>query len=118
MNGSQEHMSALTSVGRNTEISITVGSKNWKTSISIQRSMIDSTRSWLRFIIMAGMFFKLPLCIIVHYTNVISHRFHARAIPVSRLDLPKIPYGAFEAAMKEYEEDDNTETDGEREDSD
>jgi hypothetical protein len=48
----------------------------------------------------------------------VSHRFHAGAIPVSRLDLPKIPYGAFEAAMKEYKEDDNTETDGERGDSD
>ncbi|KAF8223720.1 hypothetical protein L208DRAFT_1315412, partial [Tricholoma matsutake] len=44
-------------------------------------------------------------------------RFHAGAILVSRLDLPKIPYGAFEAAMKEDEEDDNTEMDGERGDS-
>ncbi|KAF8225184.1 hypothetical protein L208DRAFT_1307441, partial [Tricholoma matsutake] len=44
-------------------------------------------------------------------------RFHARAILALRLDLPKIPYGAFEAAMKEYEEDDNTEMDGERGDS-
>ena len=26
-------------------------------------------------------------------TKPVSHRFHARAIPVSRLDLPKIPYG-------------------------
>lgn len=60
----------------------------------------------------------LPLCTIVHYTKLVWRRFHAGAIPVSRLDLPKIPYGAFEAAMKEYEEDDNTETDGERGDSD
>ena len=51
-------------------------------------------------------------------TKPVSHRFHARAIPVSRLDLPKIPYHAFEAAMKEYEEDDKTEMDRERGDSD
>lgn len=56
-----------------------------------------------------------PLCTIV--TKLGSHRFHARAILALRLDLPKIPYGAFEAAMKEYEEDDNTEMDGERGDS-
>ncbi|KAF8228119.1 hypothetical protein L208DRAFT_1293333 [Tricholoma matsutake] len=93
-----------------------VGSKNWKTSISIPRSMIYSTKSWLRFIIGAGMF--LPFYTIAHYTKLVSHRFHARAIPVSRLDLPKIPYGAFEVAMKEYKEDDNTKTDGERGDSD
>jgi hypothetical protein len=45
-------------------------------------------------------------------------RFHAGAQAVSTLGLPVIPDSAFEDALREYEEDLKTDTDGENRDSD
>ncbi|KAF8152478.1 hypothetical protein B0H34DRAFT_118546 [Crassisporium funariophilum] len=45
-------------------------------------------------------------------------RFNAGAQPISELDLPKISHKAFAAAVKQYLEDDKTDTDGENGPSD
>lgn len=51
------------------------------------------------------------------FANMIS-RFHAGALPVSRASAPTIPDEMFHAALKEYEDDPKTETEGENGDSD
>lgn len=45
------------------------------------------------------------------------YRFHAGAMPISRSCAPTISDSAFLAALKEYEDDDKTETEGENGDS-
>jgi hypothetical protein len=49
--------------------------------------------------------------------NMIS-RFHAGAMPISSVSAPSIPDEVFHAALKEYEDDPRTETEGENGDSD
>ena len=41
------------------------------------------------------------------------YRFHAAAQPISQMGIRKLPKSAFDAAIKEYQEDSETETDGE-----
>ena len=45
-------------------------------------------------------------------------RFHAGALPISSACVPSILDSAFHAALKEYEEDPQTKSDGENGDSD
>ena len=45
-------------------------------------------------------------------------RFHAGAQPISSAGAPTISDSAFHAALKDYEEDSETETDGENGDTD
>jgi hypothetical protein len=47
-----------------------------------------------------------------------SFRFHSGALPISRARVPTIGDAAFHAALKEYEDADMTETDGENGGSD
>lgn len=52
------------------------------------------------------------------FISKVFDRFHAGVQPMSTVGLPTIPDSAFKAALKEYEEDPNTDTDGENGDSD
>jgi hypothetical protein len=51
----------------------------------------------------------------LHYLRIflMVYRFHTAAQPISQMGIRKLPKSAFDAAIKEYQEDSETETDGE-----
>jgi hypothetical protein len=57
-------------------------------------------------------------CIDSLFTYKLCSRFHAGVEPVSTIGFPIIPDSAFDAAMQEYIDDPDTDTDGENGDSD
>ena len=63
--------------------------------------------------------FSITECsILANYFCTLTGRFHAGAQPISTTGIPTISDSAFEAALKEYEEDSVTESDGENGETD